>query len=75
MAEVPQMNLKNPFKGTLAALWKYRKNQMRGSVIGSLLGALPDVGGDLAAWITYSLANRTSKEPEKFGKGHPEGLV
>jgi TctA family transporter len=75
MAEVPQMNLKNPFEGTLAALWKYRKNQVRGSVIGSLLGALPGVGGDLAAWITYSLAKRTSKEPEKFGKGHPEGLV
>jgi TctA family transporter len=75
MAEVPQMNLKNPFEGTLGALWKYRKNQVRGSIIGSLLGALPGVGGDLAAWITYSLAKRTSKEPEKFGKGHPEGLV
>jgi len=75
MAEVPQMNLKNPFKGTLAVLWKYRVNQVRGSVIGSLLGALPGVGGDLAAWITYSLAKRTSKTPEKFGKGHPEGLV
>ncbi len=75
MAEVSQMNLKNPFEGTLGALWKYRKNQVRGSIIGSLLGALPGVGGDLAAWITYSLAKRTSKEPEKFGKGHPEGLV
>lgn len=75
LGETPQLNLKNPFEGTLGALWKYRKNQVRGSVIGSLLGALPGVGGDLAAWITYSLAKRTSKEPEKFGTGHPEGLV
>lgn len=75
VSEVPQMNLRNPFAGTLAALWKYRTNQIRGSIIGSLLGALPGVGGDLAAWITYSLAKRTSKTPEKFGTGHPEGLV
>lgn len=75
MTEVAQVNIKNPFAGTLAMLWKYRKNQVRGSVIGSLLGALPGVGGDLAAWITYALAKRTSKEPEKFGTGHPEGLV
>jgi TctA family transporter len=72
---VPQGNVKNPFKGVLQCIWKYRKNQVRGSIIGSLIGALPGVGGDLAAWVTYSLAKKTSKTPEKFGKGHPEGLV
>lgn len=73
--KIPQANIGNPFKGVMACLWKYRKNQMRGSIIGSLIGALPGVGGDLAAWVTYSLAKKTSKTPEKFGKGHPEGLV
>lgn len=72
---VPQANVRNPFKGVMACLWKYRKNQVRGSIIGSLIGALPGVGGDLAAWVTYSLAKKTSKTPELFGKGHPEGLV
>lgn len=72
---VVQANLRNPFKGTLKVIWQYRKNQIRGSIIGSLLGALPGVGGDLAAWVTYSLAKRTSKTPELFGRGHPEGLV
>ncbi len=72
---VAQANVGNPFKGTLKVLWQYRKNHLRGSMIGSLLGALPGVGGDLAAWVTYSLAKRTSKTPEKFGTGHPEGLV
>ena len=70
-----QANVRNPFKGTLKVLWQYRKNQVRGSVIGSLIGALPGVGGDLAAWVTYTLAKKTSKTPELFGKGHPEGLV
>lgn len=72
---IPQANVRNPFKGVMACLWKYRKNQVRGSIIGSLIGALPGVGGDLAAWVTYSLAKKTSKNPELFGKGHPEGLV
>ncbi|KKB12413.1 C4-dicarboxylate ABC transporter permease [Devosia geojensis] len=75
ISKVPQVNVRNPFKGTLKVIWQYRKNQARGSIIGSLIGALPGVGGDLAAWVTYSLAKRTSKTPEKFGKGHPEGLV
>ncbi|MBD9388207.1 tripartite tricarboxylate transporter permease [Agrobacterium sp. AGB01] len=73
--DIPQANVRNPFKGVMACLWKYRKNQVRGSIIGSLIGALPGVGGDLAAWVTYSLAKKTSKNPELFGKGHPEGLV
>ena len=30
---------------------------------------------DIAAWISYAVAKRFSKEPEKFGKGHIEGLV
>jgi TctA family transporter len=72
---IPQANVRNPFKGVVACIWKYRKNQLRGSIIGSLIGALPGVGGDLAAWVTYSLAKKTSKTPELFGKGHPEGLV
>lgn len=72
---ITQANVRNPFKGTLKVLWQYRKNQVRGSIIGSLLGALPGVGGDLAAWVTYALAKRTSKTPELFGTGHPEGLV
>jgi len=72
---VAQANIRNPFKGVLSCLWRYKKNQVRGSVIGSLLGALPGVGGDLAAWVTYTLAKKTSKTPQYFGQGHPEGLV
>jgi putative tricarboxylic transport membrane protein len=71
----PQVKLRNPFKGVLTELGRYRLNLFRGAAIGSVIGALPGVGGDLGAWITYSLAKRTSKTPEKFGTGHTEGLV
>jgi TctA family transporter len=63
------------FKGQGALLWKYRWNLLRGSSIGTFIGALPGAGADIAAWVTYGLGRRFSKEPEKFGTGHAEGLV
>ncbi len=70
-----QAKVGNPFRGVGTVLMQYRKNLFRGAGIGAVIGALPGVGGDLAAWITYALAKRTSRTPEKFGTGHPEGLV
>ena len=29
----------------------------------------------MAAWISYAMSKRFSKTPEKFGTGHPEGLI
>lgn len=72
---VPQVRVSNPFAGVWAELVRYRVNLFRGAGIGAVIGALPGIGGDLAAWITYALAKKTSKTPEKFGTGHPEGLV
>ncbi|MCU0818543.1 MAG: tripartite tricarboxylate transporter permease [Beijerinckiaceae bacterium] len=63
------------FKGQGALLWKYRWNLLRGSSIGTFIGALPGAGADIAAWVTYGLGRKLSKEPEKFGTGHAEGLV
>ncbi|MFN2349331.1 MAG: tripartite tricarboxylate transporter permease [Thioalkalivibrio sp.] len=47
----------------------------RGSLIGVVLGAIPGIGGAPAAFLSYSEAKRTSKEPEKFGKGSLEGVA
>ncbi|WP_102106986.1 tripartite tricarboxylate transporter permease [Oceaniglobus roseus] len=47
----------------------------RSSVGGTLIGALPGAGADIAAWIAYAVARRVSKTPEKFGTGHYEGIV
>ncbi len=71
----PQAEVRNPFAGVFTELKRWRVNLFRGAAIGSVIGALPGVGGDLGAWVTYALAKKTSKTPEKFGTGHPEGLV
>lgn len=47
----------------------------RGNIIGIIIGVLPGAGADMAAWVSYAMSKRFSKTPEKFGTGHPEGLV
>ena len=54
---------------------KYWRQTLRGSVLGTVVGALPGAGADIAAWMSYAMSKKLSKEPEKFGTGHPEGLV
>ena len=48
---------------------------LRGSALGTLVGALPGAGADIAAWMSYAVSKKMSKEPEKFGTGHVEGIV
>lgn len=66
---------KNPYAGMIALLVKYPWSFIRGAGIGTAIGVMPGVGGDVAAWISYGMSKKFSKEPEKFGTGHPEGLV
>jgi putative tricarboxylic transport membrane protein len=63
------------FRGIGEVTRRYWRNFMRGSVVGTAIGALPGAGADIAAWISYAMARRFSKEPEKFGTGHVEGVV
>jgi putative tricarboxylic transport membrane protein len=65
----------NIFTGIREVARKYWFNFLRGSVLGTLIGALPGAGADIAAWVSYAVSKRFSKEPEKFGTGHIEGIV
>ncbi|WP_417585904.1 tripartite tricarboxylate transporter permease [Nitrincola sp.] len=47
----------------------------RSSIIGVLVGCLPGAGGDVASWVAYNEAKRSSKNPENYGKGEIEGLA
>jgi TctA family transporter len=65
----------NVFKGMRALARKYPLQVLRGSTLGTIVGALPGAGADIAAWMSYAMSKRFSKEPEKFGTGHVEGIV
>jgi putative tricarboxylic transport membrane protein len=45
------------------------------SSIGVLMGMIPGVGEFTSQFLSYTYAQKSSKTPEKFGKGSPEGLV
>jgi putative tricarboxylic transport membrane protein len=65
----------NVFKGMWGLTIKYPMQILRGSALGTLVGALPGAGADIAAWMSYAISKKMSKEPEKFGTGHVEGIV
>jgi putative tricarboxylic transport membrane protein len=54
---------------------KYKRTIARSGILGTLIGVIPGVGEDIAAWVSYAAAKRKSKEKEKFGKGSIEGLM
>lgn len=62
------------FKG-LRDVVRHRWVVLRSSAIGVLIGAIPGMGGTVAQFLAYGAAQQRSKEPERFGKGAPEGIV
>jgi len=48
---------------------------LRCSVIGSVIGIIPGIGGETAPFIAYGYAKQASKHSEEFGSGHIEGVI
>lgn len=48
---------------------------LSGSIIGTLIGAIPGVGGVVAAFASYSIVSQTSKDRDTFGTGNIKGVI
>jgi TctA family transporter len=48
---------------------------LRSSVIGTVIGMIPGLGGDVACFLAYGHAVQSSKNPEKFGTGFVDGVI
>ncbi|TYC58298.1 C4-dicarboxylate ABC transporter permease [Rhodobacterales bacterium] len=48
---------------------------LRGSVIGTFVGAIPAAGSAIAVALAYACEKRMSKTPKIFGTGIPRGVV
>lgn len=73
-----RFSIRNELSEMLTALkiiWKRKWNFIRSSLTGSLIGALPGAGADIAAWGAYGAARKFSKEPDQFGSGVEDGVV
>ncbi|MCL4155515.1 UNVERIFIED_CONTAM: hypothetical protein GTU68_044509 [Idotea baltica] len=64
-------NLFPRLKDALQSRWAL----LQGAVIGVFVGVLPGVGATTATMISYALAKRSSKTPERFGSGAIEGIA
>jgi TctA family transporter len=73
--EMAKAEVGNVFKGMGRLIMKYPLAIVRGSALGTAIGALPGAGADIAAWMSYAMSKKFSREPEKFGTGHVEGIV
>jgi putative tricarboxylic transport membrane protein len=56
-------------------LTRHGVNLIRSSVIGTWIGILPGIGANIGSVTAYSVTKSLSKEPEKFGTGHEDGVV
>jgi putative tricarboxylic transport membrane protein len=62
------------FEGIKEVL-RQKKNLLRSSFIGTVVGIIPGIGGATANFVAYIEAKRRSLHPETFGTGNPEGVV
>jgi len=59
----------------LRAIWRHKLTALMSSLTGTIIGALPGAGADIAAWGAYGLARKTSRPEVPFGSGAVEGVV
>ena len=48
---------------------------LRGTGVGTFVGALPGLGPSVGSFMSYGMAQRAARNPEAFGKGEPKGIA
>lgn len=59
----------------LLETFRHWRTVLRGSVIGTVVGAIPGVGGTVAAFLSYSATVQLSDDPASFGHGNIQGVI
>lgn len=69
-------NLNNKGEGlNRREIKKAVKTLSKGSIIGVIVGALPGTGAVISSFLSYGEEVRSSKHPEKYGKGELNGVA
>lgn len=48
---------------------------LRSSILGTIVGFIPGLGGSVVDWISYGIAKTTLRKTENFGKGDIRGVI
>ena len=76
MEIVPQMKSKvGKILPSFAEVKSLLPTMFKSGSMGTFTGSIPGLGADIAAFIAYGEAKRTSKKPEEYGKGSLEGVA
>ncbi|MCL2618215.1 MAG: tripartite tricarboxylate transporter permease [Defluviitaleaceae bacterium] len=70
----PPMKIKSVFP-RLSDLNRCKWTMLRSATFGSLMGAMPGVGADISAYISYNEERRWSKHRENMGNGEIAGVA
>ncbi|NNK78577.1 MAG: hypothetical protein HKP40_07680 [Litoreibacter sp.] len=70
----PTANWHDTFEGVRISLKRWW-HIMWTSLIGLVIGVIPGAGASIASFVAYQQSRSFSKTPEKYGTGHPEGLI
>ena len=62
------------FKG-LREVFRYPQIALPAAGFGTLMGIIPGVGEFTAQFLSYTWAQKISPNPERFGRGAPEGVI
>lgn len=69
-----QATIRGAWQGVMEN-FRYAVCLLRSSSIGTLVGIIPGVGGETANLIAYTVAVQSSRSPDTFGTGNPEGVI
>lgn len=64
-----------PLLESLREIWSHKWTVLQSATVGTVIGALPGAGADIAAWGAYGIAQKTSREGDRFGRGAVAGVV
>ncbi|MBO6784066.1 MAG: tripartite tricarboxylate transporter permease, partial [Alphaproteobacteria bacterium] len=61
----------------LRTMWRYSRTALRSGLIGTLIGAIPGAGANVASFLSYDIGRRRApkEEQKKWGKGSYEAIV
>ncbi len=66
---------KSPIKDAIAEVFSRKRALAIGTAVGSIIGLIPGVGGQIAGLVAYDQSKKFSPESDKFGTGHSEGVI
>ena len=62
-------------KPSLAEIKQAIAPMLRGTLVGTLFGAIPGTGPTITTFIAYAFERKLARNPERFGKGALEGVA